>query len=210
MALASGANTGRLDVELADGSEQSFFIKVKSQAIGRDMLSSEFESMKAIYHLAPDFAPKPIAWGTCESIPDTHFFISEFRDMLPDMPDLDKFAARLPTLHQTSKSPSGKFGFHFTTHAGNLPQYTGWEDSWETFFSKSMRQALDLEIQAKGYDPEFDTLIPTIFDKVIPRLLRPLGNGGRSLKPSLVHGDLWFANSGIDCETGAPMVFDAC
>jgi protein-ribulosamine 3-kinase len=174
------------------------------------MLSSEFESMKAIYRLAPDFAPKPIAWGIYESIPDTYFFMSEFRDMLPDMPDPDSFAARLSALHQASRSPTGKFGFHVTTHAGNLPQYTGWEDSWETFFSKSMRQALDLEIKAKGYDPEFDTLVPAIFDKVIPRLLRPLESEGRSVKPSLIHGDLWFANSGIESETGDPLVFDAC
>jgi protein-ribulosamine 3-kinase len=174
------------------------------------MLSSELESMKAIYRLAPAFAPKPIAWGTYELVPDTHFFISEFRDMLPDMPDPDKFAARLSVLHQSSKSPNGKFGFHVTTHAGNLPQYTGWEDKWETFFSKSLRQALDLEIEAKGYDPEFDTLVPAIFDKVIPRLLRPLESEGRSVKPSLVHGDLWFANSGIESETGEPLVFDAC
>ena len=87
------------------------------------MLSSEFESMTAIYRLAPDFAPKPIAWGIYETIPDTHFFIREFRDMLPDMPDLDKFAARLLAFYQNSKSLNGKFGFHVTTYAGNLPQY---------------------------------------------------------------------------------------
>lgn len=204
------ANTGRIDVELLDGTEQSFFIKVESGAVGKNMLSSEFESMKTIYALAPDFAPKPIAWGTYELIPNTYFFICEFRDMLPDMPEPDKFAARLAALHQTSKSPTGKFGFHTTTYAGNLPQYTGWEESWETFFSKTLRQALDLEIEAKGYDSEFDHLIPAIFDRVIPRLLRPLESDGRSVKPSLVHGDLWFANSGIDSESGDPLVFDAC
>jgi protein-ribulosamine 3-kinase len=73
-----------------------------------------------------------------------------------------------------------------------------------------MRQALDLEIKAKGYDPEFDVLIPTLFDTVIPRLLRPLESDGRRAKPSLVHGDLWFANSGIDADSDEPLIFDAC
>ena len=53
-------------------------------------------------------------------------------------------------------------------------------------------------------------MIPILFDKVIPLLLRPLENDGRSVKPCLVHGDLWFANSGIDITTNKSLVFDAC
>jgi protein-ribulosamine 3-kinase len=63
-----------------------------------------------------------------------------------------------------------------------------------------MGRALDLEIKAKGYDPEFDVLVPIMFNKVIPRLLGPLESEGRKIKPSLVHGDLWYES----------MVFDAC
>ena len=144
------ANTGRIDVELSDGSSQSFFIKVLSGETGKNMVHAEFESMNAIHSVTPEFAPKPIAWGTYESIPDTHFFLTEYREMILDMPDPDQFAARLSALHQNSKSPTGKFGFHVTTLAGNLPQYTDWEDSWEVFFTKNFKQALDLEIKAKG------------------------------------------------------------
>jgi fructosamine-3-kinase len=204
------ANTGRIDVELVDGTAQSYFIKVESRDTGKNMFNGEFESMKGIHSLWPEFAPEPIAWGAYETIPETYFLLMEFREMLLEMPEPDKFAARLSTMHQNSKSPTGQFGFHVTTHAGNLPQYCRWEASWEMFFAKSMRQALDLEIAAKGYDPEFDVLIPCLFDTVIPRLLRPLESNGRSVKPSLVHGDLWFANSGIDSETGEPLIFDAC
>lgn len=97
-----------------------------------------------------------------------------------------------------------------STYSGNLPQKTDWEETWETFFSKSLRQALELEQQVKGPDPAFDVLVPIIFDKVIPRLLRPLKSEGRALKPSLVHGDLWYGNSGLDVETDESLVFDAC
>ncbi len=85
-----------------------------------------------------------------------------------------------------------------------------WEDSWEVFFTRSLKQALDLEIKARGHDAEIDELIPVIFNIVIPRLLRPLEADGRSVKPSLVHGDLWYANSGVDAETGGSVIFDAC
>ena len=204
------ADTGRINVKLANGTPKSYFIKVVSKDTGRRMVHAEFESMKAIHGVAPDFAPRPIAWGTYETNPDTHFFLCEFRHFDDEMPDPEDFTLRLAKLHQNSHSPNGKFGFHVTTYAGNLSQMIDWESSWEVFFTKSLRHALDLEIKAKGPDPELDRLLPILFDRVIPRLLRPLETNGRSIKPSLVHGDLWYANSGRDTTTGDSLVFDAC
>jgi fructosamine-3-kinase len=175
-----------------------------------NMTRSEFHSMNAIYDILPEFVPRPIACGTYSTIPDTHFFLCEFREMTNAMPDPDKFAALLATLHKESISQTGQFGFHISTYAGNLPQFIAWEDSWEIFFSKSMRHALDLEIERKGPSKELDVLSRSLFKKVIPRLLRPLESEGRTVKPSLVHGDLWYANSGIDVHTNQPIVFDAC
>ncbi|RDH35051.1 Fructosamine kinase-domain-containing protein [Aspergillus welwitschiae] len=177
--------TGRINVELADGTPVSFFIKAVTKERGKNMVYGE-------------------------DCPDTHFFLCGYRDMAADMPDPDKSAARLAALHNNSASPTGKFGFHVVTHNGNLPQMTDWEDSWEIFFAKSMRHALDLETAVKGWDPELDFLVPALFERVIPRLLRPLESEGWSVKPSLIHGDLWYANSGIDTETGESLVFDAC
>ncbi|RBA20244.1 hypothetical protein FPRO05_08689 [Fusarium proliferatum] len=174
------AKTGRIDVLLKDGTPQSFFIKVLSKEIGRSMTEGEFHSMSAIHGVVPEFVPKPIACGTYENIPDTHFFVCEFREMTEDMPDPDEFASRLSAMHQKSASPTGKFGFHITTYAGNLPQYVAWEDSWEKFFTKSMRQALDLEIAVKENSDELEALSQALFEKVIPRLLRPLESGGRT------------------------------
>ena len=204
------ASTGKINVELADGVPQSFFVKVLSKDVGQNMVRSEFESTKAIFNVLPDFVPKPLGWGQYETVPETYFYICEFREMIDEMPDPLKFTKRLAELHQTSVSPEGKFGFHMTTLSGSLPQHTGWEASWEAFFTKNMRKALDLEIEAKGHDPEFDVLVPTLFEKIIPRLLRPLESDGRSVKPSLVHGDLWYANSGICTDTEESLVFDAC
>lgn len=195
---------------MEDGSFESFFIKVISGETGRNMVRSEFESAKAMHALQPHLIPRPIAWGTYESISDTHFFLCEYREMVDEMPDPHKFGAHLAALHQDSQSPTGKFGFHLTTYSGNLPQATEWEESWEKFFTKNLKLALELELQAKGPDPEFDTLLPILFDTVIPRLLRPLESDGRKVKPSLVHGDLWYANSGIDISTDDCLVFDGC
>lgn len=204
------ANTGRIDVKLSNGESQIFFIKVLSNDIGKNMVRGEFESMSTIYHVVPEFIPRPIAWGSYEMREDTHFFLSEFCDMTDDMPDPTDFTPLLGKLHHQSKSPNNKFGFHLPTYAGNLPQYVEWQDSWETFFSKSMKQALEFEIERKGQSDELDRLAVVLFEKVIPRLLRPLESEGRSVKPALVHGDLWYANSGIDVTNGQALVFDAC
>ncbi|KAJ4148007.1 hypothetical protein LMH87_002496 [Akanthomyces muscarius] len=204
------AKTGRIDIELQDGSPQSYFIKVVSADLGKNMVMGEFESMETMYRAAPDFIPRPVAWGQYAEVPDTYFLLDEYRDMIDDMPDPTNFAYWLAKLHQRNPSPSGKFGFHMTTYAGNLPQWVEWEDSWETFFAKSMQYALSLEIERKGQSAELSALSETLFDKVIPRLLRPLESDGRSVRPSLVHGDLWYRNSGIDVNNGQPLVFDAC
>ncbi len=205
------ARPGRIDVELGDGTSQSYFIKAVSGATGKKMVHSEFESMRAIHAITPDFVPRPIAWGTYRNIPDTHFFLCEFREFAVDeLPAPEDFIPRLADLHENSQSPNGKFGFHLTTYAGNLPQMVDWETSWETFFANSLRHALDLEIKAKGPDPQLEVLLPILFETVVPRLLRPLETNGRSVKPSLVHGDLWHANSGHDRKTGGSIIFDAC
>ncbi|KAJ5567227.1 hypothetical protein N7535_006533 [Penicillium sp. DV-2018c] len=202
--------TGRINILLRDGTRQSFFIKIIPNELGMHMTKSEFQSIKAIHNILPEFVPRPVACGTYETIPNTHFFLCEFRKMTNMMPDPQRFAALLSKLHQESVSPTGKFGFHITTYAGNLPQFVEWEDSWEAFFAKSIRKALNLEVERKGPSEELDTLSRALFEKVIPRLLRPLESDGRIVKPSLVHGDLWHANSGVDADTDEPLVFDAC
>ena len=204
------AKIGRIDTELQDGSPASFFIKVLSGETGKAMIHGEYESITAIHKIQASFVPKPLGCGSFETMPNAHFLLCEFREMNGNLPNAREFSSRLATLHKDSRSPNGMFGFHLTTYAGNLPQAVEWEASWETFFANSLRKALDLEIAAKGSDPELDRLLPVIFERVIPRLLRPLESEGRSVKPSLVHGDLWFANSGIDNSTGESLIFDAC
>ncbi len=96
------ANTGRIDVELVDGTPETFFIKVISKEVGKNMIHGEFESMKAIHTLMPDFTPKPMAWGTYEFIPATHFLLCQYREMIDQMPDPHKFTARLAALTKTA------------------------------------------------------------------------------------------------------------
>ncbi|KAL2151692.1 hypothetical protein VTH82DRAFT_6790 [Thermothelomyces myriococcoides] len=118
------------------------------------------------------------------------------------------FCEKLARLHRTHTSPNGKFGFHCTTYNGDIPQDNSWTDTWEAFFANGLRHVLKLRDKRAGPDGRLNSLLPALFDKVIPRLLRPLETNGRRVKPVLIHGDLWFGNCAVERGTGKVLVFD--
>jgi protein-ribulosamine 3-kinase len=130
---------------------------------------------------------------------------------------IDEFTGKIAQLHQSDlgKSPKGRYGFGTTTYMGPLPQDNTWCDTWEAFFVQGMKRMLALEKKAQGPGDALDTLAAQLYDKVVPRLLRPLDVLG-SIQPALVHGHLWHGNVGIVVESndaakiGTSVVFDAC
>lgn len=173
------------------------------------MIEADFEGLKAIYAVLPQFGPKPYHWGPYKSDPSVFFLLAEFREVGQQPPEPIRFTARLAELHKNSKSPTGKFGFHMRTLAGPIVQHNdGWSDSWEEIFSNLLGDLLDLDGEKNPPWPEFEHIKVLIKTIVIPRLLRPLQSDGRNIKPCLVHGDLWDGNTATDMKTGEPFVFD--
>ena len=201
------------------------------------MLQGEYESMKALHEVSPDFVPFPLGYGTYERDPDMHFFMSDFIDIASKLPEKTTFCSKLAELHRKSqhmtqyglgpsttgwKSQSSggkverKYGFPITTYNAKLPQNNTWTASWESFYLTQMRQLFDLEREAQGKSSELDELLPFFYDKVIPRLLRPLETGKNNLLPALIHGDLWHSNAAVRKSSGPvtsekerPLIFDA-
>jgi protein-ribulosamine 3-kinase len=173
------------------------------------MMSGEFTSMSTMYAAKPDLVPRPIAWGTYASIPDVHFFLCDFHDMTDELPDLQSFPMKMAELHRNGTSPNGKYGFPVTTYHGNTPLDHGWADTWEEYFTTRTKALLLLEQEAQGANDDIQALAGPFFAKVVPRLLRPLETGDRTIKPCLVHGDLWYGNATMDSETDLPIIFDA-
>ncbi|KAI0433457.1 Fructosamine kinase-domain-containing protein [Xylaria sp. FL1042] len=200
--VAHGASfwtrTARLDAELG-GAEQSYFLKMSFGECGKMMMSGEFHCMTKIYSIMPDLVPKPIARGTYSSIPDVHFFLCDFRPMTDGLPDLETFPEKMGgDMHRTGVSQNGKFGFDVTTFHGNIPVEHDWSDTWEEYFTRKTRALFELEQEAQGQNEEIRKLMIPFFEKVVPHLLRPLiETGGRSIQPSLIHGDLWHDELGV-------------
>ena len=175
------------------------------------MIEGEFESLRAIHDVAPTFAPEPFAWGNYDMDgPQTYYLLAEFREVGEQPPDPVKFTARLADLHRRSISPTGKFGFHITTCHAKITQATNrWEDSWELLYREQLAHQIRLDKEKHGVWPEFQHLCRLTLERVVPRLLGPLQSEGRTIKPCLVHGDLWDENAATDMNTGEPFVFDA-
>lgn len=175
-----------------------------------EMARGEYESQKALAAQIPNNVVIPLAHGTFDLDPSKSFFLTAFLQLDGGDPSPDELAKVLQKLHNSSTSPTGKFGFHVQTFNGVAPLINDWCDTWEEWFTRQLKSDIAWEQSIAGPDPDFDKVMDEFFTKVIPRLLRPLETGGRNIKPTLVHGDLWHGNCQVDPTTGKPILFDSC
>jgi protein-ribulosamine 3-kinase len=104
----------------------------------------------------------------------------------------------------------GKFGFHVKTwHGGIAQDVDQWDDSWAALFGRHLARIVEVAKRILNW-PEFDVVCKLTLEKVVPRLLLPLQENGRVLKPSLIHGDCWDGNTALEAKTGGACVFDVC
>lgn len=203
--------TGKISLRLKDGSTDVYFIKISTGQTGFQMARGEYESVKMIHSIGSALVPKPIGYGTYESNQETHFYLCEFVELYDELPDVIDFAHDIAALHKRSmkQSSNSMFGFEVPTCNETIVQHTDWTISWEQFFTESLKKAFVREEKVHGSDPDIQAMLPALFEKVCPRLLRPLETGGQVLRPCLVHGDLWDGNIGVRAKTGQPIIYDA-
>ena len=176
-----------------------------------EMVRGEYESMKALYDLSPHMVPQPLGYGTCELAQNNHFFLCEFIELYDELPDIVDFCGDVADIHFRSiaKSDNGMFGFHVTTCNGTVPQRNSWNSSWEAFYIQALQHEFELEKVVHGPHEEIERLLPELYEKVCPRLLRPLETEDRTLRPCLVHGDLWDGNVAVHVGTGQAYIYDS-
>ena len=184
-------------------------MKVYTTAKGQTQAIGEYESTTALHAVIPENVPKPIALGVLAKDPSKHFLVVEFKEMIEEMPPVPELASVIARLHNESISPNGKFGFQVPT-SQSLQLENSWCDTWEEFFTRAFRGTVKLEQEVQGVSDELQLLADETCAKVIPRLLRPMEIGGHKLKPTLVHGDLWHGNLGIDLMTDEVVLYDCC
>ncbi len=201
--------TARITTELADGTPMNYFRKCATEDAGRAMMEGEYWAMTEPYKIIPVAIPKPLAGGKFETgSPETYFFLCEFVELSNQIPDPDELCVRVIELHRNSISPTGKFGFHMRTCNGRTPQAIEWDSSWTSFFTKFMVHVMAEDFKTNGSWPELEQVEEGIVSRVISRLIGALETDGRSVKPCLIHGDLWEGNISTSFKTGG-ISFDA-
>ncbi|KAK8135980.1 hypothetical protein PG984_003920 [Apiospora sp. TS-2023a] len=199
----------RITVE-TDDKEETLFLKLIEREGAESMAVGEYTSQKELHQCIPENISPALAHGTLEPNPGTAFFLTKFHDLRPGVIDPTRLATILTKLHRISSSPTGKFGFPVTTFKGYIPVNNAWTDTWEEFFARQFKHEIAWEQSVRGADAEMEQVAEEFFDKVIPRLLRPLQSEGRNINPVLCHGDLWHGNIEFDVATQDPIMFDSC
>ena len=157
-----------------------------------------------------DLVPKAIAWGQyMNDNSQVWFYLGEFFDMdLSAAPEPKAFMAKIAQMHKLGRSPNGMFGFPVPVVLGKFQRTVHWQESWAKSFACQLEDVITYDNETNGPWSDYDAACRQLIDVVIPRLLGALQFNGRSIAPSLIHGDLWENNIGIDMEIGKTVLFD--
>jgi protein-ribulosamine 3-kinase len=192
-----------------NGDPVSYLLKVTTNKVGPKIFSSEFAGAKAIRAINRDLCPEPVGWGRYKSVPQAWFFLAKFREMRDELPVARDMGRTLAEFHGKAIAPDGRHGFDVQTVGGVVPLHVEKTTSWEVFLTNYMRHLLVAEHRSQGpASDDLERLTTVLFSRIIPRLCRPLETGGRSIKPTLLHSDLWDGNIAVNAQTGRPVIFD--
>jgi fructosamine-3-kinase len=174
------------------------------------MAVSEFEAMKKLYVVMPELIAEPLGFGEYKEEEGVSFFVCRYYELSGDIPDVSDFPALLADMHRrpAGVSETGEFGLDLVTYGGRNPHHFPVAKTWEQCFAGGLALTFNMEEETHGPDPELAELREGIMTKVIPRLLRPLETEGRTIKPVLVHGDIWDGNASVNVNTRQPVIFD--
>jgi fructosamine-3-kinase len=203
--------TAKITSKAKDGSETYYFLKIGKGKDKEVMFAGEHASLNAIHDLVPSLCPKSFAHGELQNSTGSYFLVTDFLDLSGRLLSTAsakggsgmRLAQKLAKLHTTAAPvPDGfdapVFGFPATTCCGDSPQPNGFRTSWAAFYAENrLRAIVQRSEHTNGKDPALGAMVEKVAGRVVPRLLGDDHlNGGRGVKPVVVHGDLWSGNAG--------------
>ncbi len=191
-AVHGGCIAESFRVETAKG---PVFVKC-APAGQRELLEAEREGLEALAAAEALRVPMPIADGATEA---AAFLALEWVEFRPPTPSAERALGEgLAALH---RCVGGCFGHERDNFIGRTPQPNGASADWVAFL-RERRLGHQLELAAaNGHGGRLQDRGGRLLEclDVFFATYRPL--------PSLLHGDLWGGNWGVD-EAGRPVVFD--
>jgi protein-ribulosamine 3-kinase len=178
--------------------DTSYFVKL-NRADLLTMFEAEFTGLQELAGTQTIRVPAPVI---CGQTAGQSFLVLEYLELGGSSKASERLLGRqLALLHQ-QKQPY--FGWHRDNTIGSTLQRNSKSDDWLAFW-REQRLGLQLKLAAKnGYGGRLQASgerlcndMAALFDNYLPQ-------------PSLLHGDLWAGNAGVD-KQGCPVIFDpAC
>ena len=172
------------------------FVKVTDIA-RRSMLEAEAEGLAELASAAAVRVPRVLAVGVAEE----HAFLAlEWMDLAGNSSSASQ--ARLgKELAQQHRKTSEQFGWHRDNTIGSTPQMNAWSSSWVDFF-RDARVGYQLRLaQQNGFGGGLQQQGAVLLERFGEFFTH------HEPAPSLLHGDLWGGNAGVDAH-GTPVIFD--
>jgi len=178
-----------------EGAGQRFFAKV-NDASQADNLAAEADGLAALARAGmrvPGVVTHGVAGGDA-------YLVLEFLELRSGSgASYREMGRALARMH--SSAVADAFGWPRDNFIGATPQRNTCSTSWVEFWDRE-RMAPQLELAAANrLSPRLGTLGARL-RAALPQLL-----AGRSVQPSLLHGDLWSGNAAF-LATGEPVLFD--
>lgn len=198
-----------------------YFVKM-NRVEEMSVFMTEAVSLSALAKTSVMQVPKPLHLGKLPKVGEIGpgaFMVLEHLALVPFGPmrpgNQAKLGNSLADLHLSTVHDDlhkGRFGFPVSNYLALTPLNNGWCDTWAEFFKRRLTDQIDGLLKDKAYgraalDPaEASTenvlkRLRTVEHEIVEKVL-----DGVTVKPSLLHGDLWIGNTGATIE--GPCMFD--
>lgn len=179
---------------LARGKSNSFFVKMSTRSQASGMFEVEAQSMDYLYKKGVP-VPKVVLNG---QIASTAYLILDYvEEGRADAASWKSLGDIVVGLHQIEGK---KFGWELDNFIGPLPQINTYESDWATFYTQyRLKPQFDLALRKGLLEveeiPDEAKMYSFLFDLF------------SSIRPRLLHGDLWSGNFLFD-SIGQPYLID--
>ncbi|KAJ3183653.1 hypothetical protein HDU85_002082 [Gaertneriomyces sp. JEL0708] len=208
--IGGGCVNGAFKYETSEG---PVFVKINQNATVDPVTMFVGEATSLQHILAAttsygvSFAPMPLFHGP---LSQGAFLTTSYIPLTaPTKRHQVELARRLATMHSSDPPPDCVglgFGFPVPTMLGTTHQDNTWDLDWVSFYRKRFKAMIDKVLSNYPQDFELQRLGDAVCAKM-PEFFA----GCDEIKPSLIHGDLWSGNWGVNSETDLPVIFDpAC
>jgi fructosamine-3-kinase len=178
-----------------ESSAGPLFVKI-APAEQLAMFESEAEGLQELASAEGVRVPRALACGTAD---ECAFLALEWIDLAGSVSAASRQLGE--QLARQHRAGAAQFGWHRDNAIGSTPQINTRTSSWVTFFREHrLRYQLDLAAR-NGYRGRLQEQGRELLERLDDFFV------DHEPQPSLLHGDLWGGNFGVDA-SGTPVIFD--